>query len=80
MRDVAALNKMEMLPWDVWGAILHPNESLNDDRLVFFDRIAALTRSPDTSFTELLALYEGSDRLHVPATVFNGVLNCLETI
>jgi hypothetical protein len=80
IRDVAALNKMEMLPWDVWGAIPHSNEPLNDDQLTFFDQLAALTRSPDTSFAELFALYESDDHLRVPATVFNGVLNCLETI
>ncbi|BAY32157.1 hypothetical protein NIES2107_40440 [Nostoc carneum NIES-2107] len=80
VRDVAALNKMEMLPWDVWGAIPQPHESLTDDQLAFFDQLAMFTRSPDTSFTELLKLYESDDRLRVPATVFNGVLNRLETI
>ncbi|NEQ19613.1 MAG: hypothetical protein F6K28_08495 [Microcoleus sp. SIO2G3] len=30
VRDVTALNKMEMLPWDIWGAIPRPNEPLND--------------------------------------------------
>lgn len=80
IRDVAVLSKMEMLPWDVWGAIPRSSEPLNDDQLTFFDRLAALTRAPDTSFAELLALYESDDRLHVPATVFNEVLNCLETI
>ena len=80
MRDVAALNKMEMLPWDVWGAIPHPNELLDDNQLAFFDRLAALTRSPDASFAQLRTLYESSDRLRVPATVFNSVLNCPETI
>jgi hypothetical protein len=30
MRDVAALNKMEMLPWDVWDAQPKPDEQLND--------------------------------------------------
>jgi hypothetical protein len=80
VRDVAALNKMEMLPWDVWGAIPHPNELLNDDRLAFFDRLAALTLSPDASFAQLRTLYEGDDRLRVPATVFNAVLNCPEAL
>lgn len=80
VRDVAALNKMEMLPWDVWGAIPSPNELLNDGQLAFFDQLAALTRSPDASFAELRTLYEGDDRLRVPTTVFNSVLNCPETI
>lgn len=27
VRDVAALTKMEMLPWDVWGGQPRPNET-----------------------------------------------------
>lgn len=80
VRDVAALNKIEMLPWDVWGVIPRPNELLDDDQLTFFDRLATLTRSPDASFAELHKLYESDNRLGVPATVFNSVLNCSETI
>lgn len=80
IRDVAALNKMEMLPWDVWGAIPNPDETLNDEQLAFFDRLAALTRSVDESFVKLHKLYENDDRLHVPNIVFNGVLNRTEAV
>jgi hypothetical protein len=75
VREAAALNKMEMLPWDVWGVQPPPNEPLNDEQLAFFDTLAALTREPDASFAELRRLYEGDERLRVPATVFNAVLN-----
>jgi hypothetical protein len=80
VRDVAALNNIEMLPWDVWGAMPGPDESLRDDQLAFFDRLAALTHAPDASFTELHMLYEDDDHLRVPATVFNAILNRSETI
>jgi hypothetical protein len=80
VRDVAALNKMEMLPWDTWGAMPRPHDDLRDDQLAFFDRLAALTREPDASFEELRGLYEGDDRLCVPATVFNAVLNRQEEL
>ena len=80
VRDVAALNKVEMLPWDVWGAIPSPNESLNDEQLAFFDILAALTRGPDASFDELRKFYESDERLRVPGTVFNALLNRQETI
>jgi hypothetical protein len=80
IHDVANLNKMEMLQWDAWGAMPHPGERLEDDRLAFFDRLAALTRAPDESFEELRALYQGDERLRVPATVFNTLLNRLETV
>ena len=80
VRDVAALNKMEMLPWHQWGAMPAPDEPLQADRLALFDRLAALTRAPDASFAELCALYESDDRLRVSATVRNAVLNRAEAI
>jgi len=80
VRDLAALNKMELLPWDVWGVQPRPNGELNDDQLALFDRIAALTREPDASFSELRRLFEADDRLGVPPIVFNSLLNRSEAI
>ena len=80
VRDVAALNNMEMLPWDVWGAMAGPDESLGEERLALFDQLAAQTRAPDRAFPELRKLYEGDGRLRVPSTVFNAVLNRPEAI
>ena len=80
VRDFAALNNMEMLPWDVWGAMPRRDEPLQDDRLALFDRLAALTRAPDTAFAELRSLYESDDRLRVPATVFNALLQRPEAV
>jgi hypothetical protein len=80
VRDMAALSRMEMLPWDVWGAQPRPNEVLHEDQLAFFDKLAALTREPDASFAEMRGLYDGDDHLHVPATVFNALLNRAEEI
>ena len=80
MRDAAALNNMEMLVWDVWGAMPKPDNPLSDEHLALFDRLAELTRASDASFAELRSLYEGDQRLRVPATVFNAVLNRPETI
>jgi hypothetical protein len=80
VRDAAALNKMEMLPWDVWGAMPRPDETLREESLAFFDRLAALTRAPDAAFAELRQLYESDDRLRVPPTVFNAVRQRPETV
>jgi len=80
VRDVAALNKMAMLPWDVWGAQPRQDEELDAEQLAFFDQIAALTREPDPSFDELRKLGEGDDRVRVPAMVFNALLNRSEAI
>ena len=46
LRDVAALNNMEMLPWDVWGAMPAPDEAISDEQYALFDRLAGLTRDP----------------------------------
>ncbi|WP_437897902.1 hypothetical protein [Sorangium sp. So ce124] len=51
------------------------DEPLRDDQLALFDRLAAITRAPDARFAELRQLYEGDERLRVPAVVFNAVLN-----
>jgi hypothetical protein len=74
VRDVAALNNMEMLPWDVWGAMPGPNETIQPEVLSLFDGLAELTGAPRTLLAELTDRYEGDDRLRVPATVFNAVL------
>jgi hypothetical protein len=80
VRDVAALSNMEMLPWDVWGAMPAPDEVIDDQRLALFDRLAELTRDPSATFTDLTAAYAGDDRLRVPATVHNAVLNRTDPI
>jgi hypothetical protein len=80
VRDVAALNGMEMLPWDVWGAQPRPDEALDGDRLAFFDGVAALAREPDASFDELRAQYQRDARLTVPARVFNALRNRSEAV
>lgn len=77
IRDVAALNNREMLPWDVWGAMQLADDGLD---LALFDRVAALTRDPDAHLDELRALFASDERLAVPATVFNAVLNRSESV
>jgi hypothetical protein len=80
VRDIAALNKMEMLPWDVWGGQPKPDEQLSNEQLAFFDKLAALSREPDASFDELRKLYAENQNLRVAGTVFNSLLNRSETI
>lgn len=80
LRDVAALNNLEMLPWDVWGAMPAPGEVISEEQNAQFDRLAALTRDPDAGFAELTAAYAGDTRLRVPDTVYNAVLNRPEPV
>ncbi len=74
VRDAASLNKMEMLMWDGWGGMVAPDENVPDDKLDFFDRLAALTRNPDASFEDIQAFYQADERLRVPPVVFNSLL------
>ena len=71
IRDVAALNNHEMLPWDVWGAMARNDAELD---LPLIDRLAELSHAPDEHPAELQAAYEDR-RIAVPGTVFNAVLN-----
>lgn len=71
IRDVAALNNHEMLPWDDWGAMTQKDAELD---VPFIDRLAALSHAPDRHFGELRAAYKDK-RVAVPDTVFNAVLN-----
>ena len=80
IRDVAAFGKVEMLPWDGWGAMPHPGQELDAGQLAFFDRLAALTTNPDASHQELRALNERDERVRVPKTVFNALLNRPEAV
>jgi hypothetical protein len=71
IRDVAALNNREMLPWDVWGGMTQYKDKLD---VAFLDRLAALTDDPDSHFDALREVYL-DPRIAVPRTVFNAVHN-----
>jgi hypothetical protein len=79
MRDLAALNNMEMLPWDDWGAMPRPAWSPTGGWLALFDRVAAQTRTPDATFAEMRETY-ADERLRVPPTVFNALRQRPEVI
>jgi hypothetical protein len=79
MRDFAALNNEEMLPWDVWGPMIMSDDLLTDDKLVLFDRLAELALDPDRRFADIRALYERDGALRVPAQVFNAERKRTET-
>jgi len=69
VRDVAALNKVELLPWDGWGIIDKPDEALSAEDLAFLDQVAALTRGDVPDFAEVQRLYAQDHRLHVPPII-----------
>ncbi len=80
IRDLAALNGMEMLPWDVWEMMPKDDAEFSDDAKREIDRVAALTLAGDDAFEELRACYESDERLRVPPEVFNALRNAPERV
>jgi len=80
LRDLASLNRMEMLPWDVWGLMEMGDDRLTDEKKALLDRVAALTLAGDEAFSKIRKIYESDDRLKVPPIVFNALRNRPETI
>jgi hypothetical protein len=80
LRDLAALNRMELLPWDVWGMMPRTDADLTPEQLALLDKLAALTMASDEALPELRRLYESDERLRVPTTVFNALRNAPENI
>jgi hypothetical protein len=78
--DLAALNKVEMLPWDVWGEGWRPGEEPTAAQLELFDEVAALTVDADAQFTELRARYAADASLRMDGTVFNVLHDRVETV
>lgn len=75
VRDIAALNNREMLPWDCWGPMPRPDE---EPDFALFDRLAALSHAPDAHFDELRQAY--CETLAVPPQVMNAVRNRIEAV
>lgn len=71
IRDMAALNKMELLPWDVWGAMPGPQDAIPAEAETLYDRAAAVSWGDNASFGALRALYETEPRLRVPPVILD---------
>jgi hypothetical protein len=78
--DFASLNKVEMLPWDVWGARWDPAEQPTDALLALFDGVAALTVDVDRRFDELRGRYDDDEDLRMDGTVFNALRGATEVV
>jgi hypothetical protein len=78
--DLAALTKVEMLPWDVWGEGWEPGAEPTHDQLRLFDEVAEMTVGPDTRFDDLRSRYGSDDRVRMDGTVFNVLRQQIETV
>ena len=72
IRDVASLNKMELLSWDCWGLILSEQiENPND--LALLDQVAALTADDVPDFESARKIYESDSRLFMDGKLLSFV-------
>ena len=68
VRDIAALNKVELLPWDGWGLIEGQDQDISQADLAFLDQIAAASVD-ETDYPTVRALYTADTRLLVPEVI-----------
>ena len=80
IRDIAALNKVELLPWDCWGMILTEYATLPPDDLSMLDRLADLTYTDVPDFALVQQLYESDPRLRVGDSIQSYVNGNMEHI
>jgi hypothetical protein len=72
VRDIASLNKMELLPWDCWGIIL--NEQIDEpEDLSLLDKVAALTANDVPELEAVHSHYKTDPRLHMDGTLLSFV-------
>jgi hypothetical protein len=80
LRDVAALNKIELLPWDCWGLIFTEYATLPPDDLSMLDRLADLTCTDVPDFAAVRQIYESDPRLRVGQSIQSYVNGSMEHI
>lgn len=71
VRDLAALNKQEMLTFDVWGlnATYAYDATPTPEDMALLDRLASMHRAGPTHFADLRAIYATDSRVRVPVVV-----------
>jgi hypothetical protein len=80
VRDLASLNRVPMLPWDVWGLMEMKDDALTEEKKKLLDRVAELTLGGDEAYPQVREIYESDDRLRVSPVVFNVDRNASESI
>jgi hypothetical protein len=80
VRDLASLNKVELLPWDVWGAMSAPTGAVPPPIASALDEVAGYSVEPDVYFFALQERYRSDPRFTVPATVTNAIRGTVEKV
>ncbi len=72
IRDVASLNKIELLPWDCWGLMLKDVKELSAGEYALLDKAADMVMAGDE---QIYGLYEKSPGLKASGTIKSYVKN-----
>lgn len=80
IRDLGALNKIELLPWDSWGLIDKDEKSISEADMKLLDQAATITLADNSKFGEMQATYENNDLLRVPPTIRSYLRTGVQTI
>jgi len=79
LRDVASLNKVELLPWDCWGLML--KEQLDDPSdLALLDQLAALTAGDVPEPLAVRSAYENDPRLFMDGNLESNIDGNMVTV
>ena len=70
VRDLAALAKRELLPWDAWG-LMTTRENGDATEMALLDRVAELTQGGDRRHAEALQVQDSEPGLRVPQVVIS---------
>jgi hypothetical protein len=80
VRDVAALNKVELLPWDCWGLINGTDDEISPEDMAFLDHLAKLTSEDVPNFEEVQSIYENDSRVRVGKSIGSYLKGQLEPV
>ncbi|CAG6391575.1 transglutaminase-like domain-containing protein [Streptomyces cocklensis] len=69
--DLAALNKVETLLWDIWGTGASSEDEMTDGIRALYDEAAAVTAGPEPDFAAVRDLFTTNDGLRTPRTVLS---------
>jgi hypothetical protein len=80
LRDLAALNKVELLPWDMWGVLMKRDEEMSEVDNDLVDRAAAAAQTVYGDHDAMQALYEAEEELRVPQVIQSWVNGAMQAV
>jgi hypothetical protein len=80
VRDLASLNKVELLPWDSWGLIGKAENELIESDLGLLDQVALMNQAGNDRFDDIRSIYESNTCLRVPRIIVSYLKTGVRTV